>query len=71
VEHASGIARQMVGRSGMSPAIEECYEQALATLRGNRDRLDRLARTLLDRETLEEDEAYAAAGISPGTARPR
>jgi cell division protease FtsH len=99
MEHASSIARQMVGRWGMSPAIgpvsvlpssqdqaadgvapgtrelvdtetrriiEECYEQALATLRSNRDRLDRLARTLLDRETLEEDEAYAAAGISPG-----
>jgi len=45
--------------------IEECYEQALATLRGS---LDRLAHTLLDRETLEEDEAYTAAGISPGTA---
>jgi len=44
VEHASGIARQMVGRWGISPAIEECYEQALATLRGSRDRLDRLAR---------------------------
>jgi cell division protease FtsH len=102
MEHASSIARQMVGRWGMSPAIgpvsvlpssqdqaaadgvapatrelvdtetrriiEECYEQALATLRGSRDRLDRLAHTLLDRETLEEDEAYAAAGISPGTA---
>jgi cell division protease FtsH len=38
------------------------------TLRGNRDRLDRLAHTLLDRETLEEDEAYAAAGIRPGAA---
>ena len=48
--------------------IEECYEQALATLRGSRDRLDRLADTLLDRETLEEEEAYAAVGISPGTA---
>ena len=48
--------------------IEECYEQALATLRGSRDRLDRLARTLLDRETLDEDEAYAAAGLSPGIA---
>ena len=48
--------------------IEECYEQALATLRGSRDRLDRLARTLLDRETLEQGEAYAAAGISPDTA---
>jgi cell division protease FtsH len=102
MEHASSIARQMVGRWGMSPAIgpvsvlpssqdqaaadgvapatrelvdtetrriiEECYEQAVATLRGHRDQLDRLAHTLLERETLEEDEAYAAAGISPGTA---
>ena len=25
--------------------IEKCYEQALATLQGSRDRLDRLART--------------------------
>ncbi|HYX62292.1 MAG TPA: ATP-dependent zinc metalloprotease FtsH [Streptosporangiaceae bacterium] len=104
MEHASSIARQMVGRWGMSAAIgpvsvlpasgqespygadgvapatrelvdsetrriiEDCYEQALATLRGSRDRLDRLAHTLLDRETLEEDEAYAAAGVSPGPA---
>jgi cell division protease FtsH len=100
MEHASSIARQMVGRWGMSPAIgpvsvlpsgqdqaadggvapatrelvdaetrrisEECYVQALATLRGHRDRLDRLAHALLDHETLGEDEAYAAAGISPG-----
>ena len=85
MEHASSIARQMVGRWGMSPAIgpvsvlpssqdqaaangvapatrelvdtetrrliEECYKQALATLRGSRDRLDRLAHTLLDRES--------------------
>jgi cell division protease FtsH len=102
MEHASSIARQMVGRWGMSPAIgpvsvlpssqdqaaadgvapatrepvdtetrriiEECYQQALATLRGSRDRLDRLAHTLLNREALEEDEAYTAAGIGPGTA---
>jgi len=104
MENASNIARQMVGRWGMSPAIgpvsvlpppgqespygldgvapatkelvdtearkiiEECYEQAVATLRGNRDRLDRLAHTLLERETLEEDEAYAAAGMDRATA---
>src|SRR5690242_3014463 len=48
--------------------IEECYEQALTALRGSRDRLDRLDRTLLERETLEEDEAYAAAGLTPGAA---
>jgi ATP-dependent Zn protease len=33
--------------------IEEYYEQVLTTLQGSRDRLDRMARTLLDRETLE------------------
>ena len=100
LEHASQIARQMVGRWGMSPAIgpvsvlpppgqetflgmdgvapatkelvdaearrilEECYGQAVATLRDSRDRLERLARTLLEQETLDEDEAYAAAGVA-------
>jgi cell division protease FtsH len=104
MEHASAIARQMVGRRGKSPAIGpvsvlpssgqesstgtdgvapatkelidtetrriigECYQQAVETLRGSRDRLDRLAHTLLDRETLDEDEAHAAAGISRDTA---
>ncbi len=47
--------------------IEECYEQALATLRGSRDGLDRLAHTLMDRETLDEYEAYAAAGARRDT----
>jgi cell division protease FtsH len=100
LEHASQIARQMVGRWGMSPAIgpvsvlpppgqetflgmdgvapatkelidaearrivEECYGQAMATLRDSRDRLERLARTLLEQETLDEYEAYAAAGVA-------
>jgi ATP-dependent Zn protease len=50
--------------------IEECCGQALATLRGRRDRLDRLARTLLEGETLDKDDAYAAAGIDPVN-RPR
>lgn len=104
LEHASEIARQMVGRWGMSPAIgpvsvlpapgqetflgmdgvapatkelvdaetrrivEECYGQAVATLRDSRDRLEHLACTLLERETLDEDEAYAAAGIGRDTA---
>ena len=48
--------------------IEECYEQAVATLRASRDRLDHLAKALLERETLDEDEAYAAAGVSRATA---
>ncbi|WP_448624656.1 ATP-dependent zinc metalloprotease FtsH [Geodermatophilus sp. URMC 64] len=99
LDQATRLARQMVGRWGMSPAVgpvsvlpppgeeqpfgidgvapatkelvdaevrrlvDECYAQAVETLRGNRERLDRLAHTLLERETLGEDEAYAAAGI--------
>jgi cell division protease FtsH len=40
----------------------------VATLRSNRERLDGLAAALLERETLGEDEAYAAAGVSRATA---
>jgi cell division protease FtsH len=104
LDQATRLARQMVGRWGMSstvgpvsvlpppgqeqpfgvdgvaPAtkelvdrevrrlIEDCYDTALETLRSNRERLDRLAHTLLDRETLDEDEAYAAAGVTRETA---
>jgi len=68
-----------LGLDGVAPAtkelvdtearriIEECYQQALEVLRDSRDHLERLARTLLDRETLDQDEAYAAAGISHNT----
>ena len=33
----------------------------------HRDKLEALAAALLDHETLEQDEAYAAAGIEPPT----
>jgi cell division protease FtsH len=104
LDQVSSIARQMVGRWGMSDAIgpvtvlpppgqesplgldgvapatkelvdrevrrivDECYAEAVATLRDHRAQLDALARRLLERETLDEDEAYAAAGISRETA---
>ena len=32
-------------------------------LRANRERLDGLAAALLEHETLDEDDAYAAAGV--------
>ncbi|HVN13360.1 MAG TPA: ATP-dependent zinc metalloprotease FtsH [Kineosporiaceae bacterium] len=99
LDQVSTIARQMVGRWGMSPAVgpvtvlpppgqesqigldgvapatselvdrevrrivDECYDEAVATLVAHRDRLDRLAHALLRKETLNEDEAYAAAGV--------
>jgi cell division protease FtsH len=48
--------------------IEDCYQQAVTTLRDHRDQLGRLAHALLEGETLDEDDAYAAAGIDRGTA---
>ena len=97
IEQVTSIARQMVGRWGMSdrvglvsvvprdedtPAmstvaeatrelvdaevrqlVTEAYGLALGRLRQNRNRLDTLALALLERETLDEDEAYEAAGF--------
>ena len=100
LEMATTIARQMVGRWGMSPAIgpvtmlpppgqeqfvfdsngpapttrevvdvevrriiDECYAEAIETLRKHRENLDRLAERLLDAETLDQDEAYEAADL--------
>jgi cell division protease FtsH len=100
LDQVSNIARQMVGRWGMSEAIgpvtvlpapgnespfgldgiapatkelidaevrkivEECYAEAVELLQGHREQLSRLAHRLLEAETLDEDDAYAAAGIS-------
>ncbi|MCZ7457741.1 ATP-dependent zinc metalloprotease FtsH [Streptomyces sp. WMMC940] len=47
----------------MRRIAEECYESACRQLRENRDRLDALAEALLASETLDEEEAYRAAGI--------
>jgi len=103
LEQITNIARQMVGRWGMSEnvglvtvlprpgseqgplagldpnapsestrelvdtevrrIVDECYERALDRLRENRDRLDSLAKALLENETLDERDAYAAAGF--------
>jgi cell division protease FtsH len=102
LEQATVLARQMVGRWGMSPRIgpvsalpaadeeafllpgspgtpsprmleriddevrqiiEDCEQHALATLEEHRPQLDALATALLERETLDEADAYAAAGI--------
>ena len=48
--------------------VDECYAEAVETLRSHREQLDRLAHSLLERETLDEDDAYTAAGISRETA---
>jgi cell division protease FtsH len=101
LEQVTAIARQMIGRWGMSEAVgqitvlpnpngdawypgdarapseatrqlvdreikqlvDACYADALRLLEDNRDRLERLAVQLLARETLDEHDAYRAAGI--------
>jgi cell division protease FtsH len=47
----------------MRRIVDECYEQACRLLTEHRPQLDALAEALLERETLEEDEAYRTAGI--------
>jgi cell division protease FtsH len=104
LDQVTGIARQMVGRWGMSDAVgpltvlpppgqepplgldgvaaatkelvdhevrrivDECHERAVATLVAHRAQLDGLAQALLAKETLDEDEAYAAAGVARDSA---
>lgn len=98
---ATAIARNMVGRWGMSPAVgpvsvldeqsadpfgrpsvsddtmrlvdtevrrilDQAYIEAVELLTKHRDKLDALAQALLDKETLEEEEAYQVAGVARG-----
>jgi cell division protease FtsH len=100
IQQLTMIARQMVGRWGMSEAIgpiavlsddgrgpllpgseessqetqrlvdsevrrivDESYDEVAALLREHRDKLDSLAEALLEHETLDGADAYAAAGI--------
>jgi cell division protease FtsH len=101
IEQLTAIARQMVGRWGMSPAIgpiavlprdgsgpllpgaaevspdtqklvddevrrivESSHKEVVALLKKNRKKLDSLAKALLEHETLDEEDAYAAAGVA-------
>jgi cell division protease FtsH len=43
---------------------DECYDEARRVLRGNRGKLDAIVAQLLVRESLNEPEIYAAAGIA-------
>jgi cell division protease FtsH len=100
IQQLTEIARQMVGRWGMSSAIgpvaviprdgsgpllpgaaevspdtqrlldgevrrviDDSHQQVVDLLRQNRSRLDSLAAALLEHETLDEKDAYAAAGV--------
>jgi cell division protease FtsH len=52
--------------------LEECADAALTQLREHRDQLEALTRALLERETLDEADAYRIAGVdrAPRAAAP-
>jgi cell division protease FtsH len=107
IEQLTALARQMVGRWGMSDAlgpvsviprdgsgpflpgvpevsaetqrllddevrriVAEAHEEVVELLTENRARLDALVSALLEHETLDEDDAYAAAGVRRSQATP-
>ena len=49
--------------------VEESHREVVALLQEHRDKLDSLATALLEHETLDEEDAYAAAGV-PRTPTP-
>ena len=62
----SPVTQQLVDEE-VRHLIEQAHEQVTQLMSANRDKLDALAHALLERETLEQDEAYTAAGIkAPG-----
>jgi hypothetical protein len=49
----------------MRRIVGEAHDEAVQLLSDNRHRLDGLAEELFQAETLEEPEAYTAAGLEP------
>ena len=45
--------------------VDTAYEEVVALLREERARLDGIALALLEQETLDQDDAYRAAGLTP------
>ena len=50
--------------------VDESHKQVVALLEENRDKLDSLAKALLEHETLDQEDAYAAAGVTMPSAQP-
>jgi cell division protease FtsH len=43
--------------------VADAHDEVVELLRANRDKLDGLAHALLEHETLDQSDAYAAAGV--------
>jgi cell division protease FtsH len=62
VEPASESTRELVDRE-VRQIVEGAHSEVRELLESERDKLDSLAQALLTEETLDEAEAYRAAGI--------
>ena len=51
--------------------VDECHREGIRMLTENRERLDHLAEAVLKKETLDEDEIYAATGLPRRPDQPR
>jgi len=67
LDGVAAATKELVDRE-VRRIVDECHDQAVATLVAHHARLDGLAQALLAKETLDEDEAYAAAGVSRDSA---
>jgi cell division protease FtsH len=59
-------ATQTLVDSEVRRIVDGCHQDVTSLLEDNRDKLDSLVRALLEHETLDEADAYAAAGIERG-----
>jgi cell division protease FtsH len=59
---ASPATRELVDAE-VRRIVEECYERAVQMLSENQEKLEALAKALLEKETLDEADAYAVAGF--------
>ncbi len=64
-----GVSEGMLDAVGdeVRRLVDECHKEATSLLTRNRARLDAIAQSLLEHETLDEAAAYAVAGIAHAT----
>jgi cell division protease FtsH len=66
---ASGPTQELVDKE-VRRIVDEAEDEVIELLGRERDRLEALATALLDRETLDQIEAYEVAGVPPAKAEP-
>jgi cell division protease FtsH len=63
VSEVSPYTQQLVDEE-VRRIVDEAHQEVVALLQQNRGKLDSLATALLEHETLDEEDVYAAAGVT-------